>query len=171
MKSIDIRLLEVKDAKDYASSLNHQEVVKHLSDSLPYPYLEEDALDLIQSMDKESIWLFGIEYNDKLVGGFHVKRLSSIEKYTCEITYHLLPDYANKGIGFKAILLLLGYIYKETNLVRIQCKVFQDNLELMQLLEKVGFKFEGRLRASAFKNNRIIDMRLYSLIREEIKVK
>jgi len=171
MKNINIRLLDDNDAKEYALTLNNQEVQRFLSDDLNYPYTQEDSLNLIQSIDKDNFLVFGILYNDHIVGGFTLKRLSGIERYTGEITYHLLPDYHGKGIAFKALLLLLGYIYQETNIARIQCKVFQDNLELMQLLEKVGFKFEGRMRSSAIKNNKMIDMRLYSLTREEIKVK
>ena len=35
-------------------------------------------------------------------------------------------------------------------------------------LEKAGFQYEGTLRNNAVKNGKVIDMKMYSLLKEEI---
>ena len=37
-----------------------------------------------------------------------------------------------------------------------------------EVLEKAGFQFEGILRQNAIKNNKVIDMKMYSLIKEHV---
>ena len=37
-----------------------------------------------------------------------------------------------------------------------------------RVLEKAGFQYEGTLRSNAVKNGKVIDMKMYSLLKTEI---
>ena len=37
-----------------------------------------------------------------------------------------------------------------------------------RVLEKAGFQYEGTLRSNGVKNNKVIDMKMYSLLKEEV---
>ena len=43
---------------------------------------------------------------------------------------------------------------------------FAYNTASCHVLEKAGFQLEGTLRSNAVKNGRILDMRLYALVKE-----
>ena len=46
---------------------------------------------------------------------------------------------------------------------------FAYNIASCRVLEKAGFQYEGTLRSNAVKNSKVIDMKMYSLLKEEIK--
>lgn len=50
--------------------------------------------------------------------------------------------------------------------VRIFAEPFAYNIASCRVLEKAGFQFEGLLRNNAVKNGTVLDMRMYSLIKE-----
>lgn len=43
------------------------------------------------------------------------------------------------------------------------------NTASCRVLEKAGFQYEGTLRKNAVKNSRVVDMKMYALLREECK--
>ena len=59
------------------------------------------------------------------------------------------------------------YIFENTDIIRIFAEPFAYNTASCRVLEKVGFQFEGLLRSNAVKNGKVIDMKMYSLLREE----
>ncbi len=42
---------------------------------------------------------------------------------------------------------------------------FSYNIASCRVLEKAGFQFEGLLRKNAVKNGKIVDMKMYALVR------
>ena len=54
-------------------------------------------------------------------------------------------------------------------MIRIYAEPFAHNTASCRVLEKAGFQYEGTLRSNAVKNGQVMDMRIYSLLREEIK--
>jgi RimJ/RimL family protein N-acetyltransferase len=55
-------------------------------------------------------------------------------------------DFWGKGYGSDAMALLLAYGFREMNLHRIALGVFAYNPRAIRSYEKVGFRFEGRMR-------------------------
>ena len=45
--------------------------------------------------------------------------------------------------------------------------MFESNAASCRVLEKAGFKLEGRLRCGVVKSGRALNTRLYALVREE----
>ena len=56
----------------------------------------------------------------------------------------------------------------ETNphIIRIFAEPFAYNATSCRVLEKAGFQFEGLLRNNAIKNGKVLDMKMYSSIKE-----
>jgi ribosomal-protein-alanine N-acetyltransferase len=52
------------------------------------------------------------------------------------------------------------------DLERIYAQPFSNNPASARVLEKAGFVFEGRLRASVFKDNKQLDSLLYAHVRD-----
>ena len=60
---------------------------------------------------------------------------------------------------------ICSYIFKYTDIIRIFAEPFAENKASCRVLEKAGFQMEGTLRCNAVKNGKVIDMKLYALIK------
>lgn len=167
-----IRKWRIEDAADLAAALNNKKIQDNLRDGLPYPYTEKDAEDFIQVMllaDQNTTYAFAITADDKAIGSIGVFRKDNIHAQTAEMGYYLAEIYWGQGIGTKAIEQTCHYIFTCTDIIRIFAEPFANNIASCRVLEKCGFLCEGVLRSNAVKNGRIMDMKMYSLIRTEDK--
>ena len=60
-------------------------------------------------------------------------------------------------------------LFENTDVLRIFAEPFAENAASCRVLEKAGFQLEGVLRRNAVKNGQVRDMRLYSLVREDLE--
>lgn len=163
-----IRQWTIEDAADLASAVNNKNVQDHLRDGLPYPYTEEDAKDFINAMlsaDKNSVFPFAIASGRKAIGSIGVFRKENIHFRTAELGYFIAEPFWGKGFGTSAVRQICRYIFENTDIIRIFAEPFAYNAASCRILEKSGFSYEGTLRNNAFKNGRILDMKLYALIK------
>ncbi|MGN0617537.1 MAG: GNAT family N-acetyltransferase [Ruminiclostridium sp.] len=153
-----------------ASMLSDKRVQDNLRDGLPYPYTEQDGRDYISAMlsaDENSTFAFAIIYEGKVIGSIGAFRQSNIHRRTAELGYYIGADYWGKGIMTEAVKQLCSYIFENTDIIRIFAEPFAYNKGSCRVLEKAGFLFEGVMRSNAVKNGRVIDMRLYGLVKED----
>lgn len=77
---------------------------------------------------------------------------------------HLAPGN-RKGIMTDAVKQICNYVFKYSDILRINAEPFAYNTGSCRVLEKAGFQYEGTLRKNAVKNGKVIDMKMYSLLR------
>jgi RimJ/RimL family protein N-acetyltransferase len=164
-----IRGWRVEDAARLAEMLNNRNILNNLRDGLPYPYTEIDAEEYINSMlsaDKNKTFAFAITVDDKVIGSIGVFRCDNIHSRTAEMGYYIGESYWGCGLGTSAVTQVCTYIFENTDVIRIFAEPFAYNTASCRVLEKAGFQFEGLLRSNAVKDGNVIDMRMYSLIKE-----
>lgn len=164
-----IRSWRLEDAKDLAEALNNKKILDNLRDGLPYPYTVEDAKAFISAMlnaDKNQTYAFAITVDDKAIGSIGVFRKDNIHSKTAEMGYYIAEKYWGQGIGTRAVKLVCNYIFENTDIIRIFAEPFAYNIASCRILEKAGFLYEGTLRKNAIKNGVVLDMKMYSLVRE-----
>lgn len=158
-----------EDKKALAAMLNNRNILNNLRDGLPYPYTENDAGDFISSMlaaDKNKTFAFAIVYGDEVVGSIGVFRQENIHFRTAEMGYYIGEPYWGKGIGTSAVKQASRYVFENTDIIRIFAEPFAYNTASCRVLEKSGFVFEGILHGNAVKNGRVLDMKMYALVKE-----
>ena len=64
-----------------------------------------------------------------------------------------------------AVKELCRYIFETTDILRIFAEPFAYNTGSCRVLEKAGFQCEGVLKSNAFKNGKVLDMKMYALTR------
>ena len=164
-----IRNWRLEDADDLSKALNNKKILDNLRDGLPYPYTVDDAKDFISSMlnaDKDATHAFAITVDNKMVGSIGVFRKANIHCKTAEMGYYVAEPYWGQGIGTSAIEQVCNYIFENTDIMRIFAEPFAYNLGSCRILEKSGFVYEGTLRKNAVKNGVVLDMKMYSRIKE-----
>ena len=167
-----IRKWELSDAKDLAAALSNKKVQDNLRDGLPYPYTEQDGKEFISAMlsaDENETFAFAIMVDDKVVCSIGIFRQGNIHSQTAELGYYIAEEYWGKGIMTEAVKQICAYVFAKSDIIRIYAEPFAYNIASCRVLEKAGFQYEGTLRSNAVKNGKVIDMKMYSLLKEEIK--
>ncbi|PWM30899.1 MAG: GNAT family N-acetyltransferase [Clostridiales bacterium] len=165
-----IRKWELSDAADLAAALSNKKVQDNLRDGLPYPYTEQDGIEFISAMlsaDRNDIFAFAITIDDKAIGSIGAFRQDNIHKQTAELGYYIGEDYWGKGIMTEAVKQICEFVFSKSDIIRIYAEPFAYNTASCRALEKAGFQYEGTLRKNAVKNGKVLDMKMYSLLREE----
>jgi len=85
------------------------------------------------------------------------------------IGYDLAHAYWGNGIMTEALSAICRFGFEQMGLHRIEADVSADNPASGRVLEKLGFKQEGRLREQYWEWGEFHDLLLYSLLRREFE--
>ena len=163
-----IRKWRLSDAADLAKALSNPKVQDNLRDGLPFPYTEKDGLDYINAMlsaNENDTFAFAVTVDDKAIGSIGVFRQGNIHRFTGELGYYIAEEYWGNGIMTEAVKQICEYVFRNSDIIRIYAEPFSHNSASCRVLEKAGFQFEGLLRQNAVKNGKVIDMKMYALLR------
>ena len=164
-----IRPWRLEDKSALAAMINNKNILNNLRDGIPYPYTEKDAEDYISAMlsvDETKTFPFAITAGDELIGSISVFRCDNIHSRTAEVGYYIAEPYWGQGYGTCAVKQICAYIFENTDIIRIFADPFACNTASCRVLEKAGFQLEGTLRSNAVKNGKVLDMKMYALIKE-----
>ncbi len=164
-----IRKWELSDAGNLAAILSNKNIQDNLRDGLPYPYTEQDGIEFISDMlsaDENDTFAFAIIVNGKVIGSIGVFRQDNIHRRTAELGYYIAEEYWGKGIMTEAVKQICEYIFAKSDIIRIYAEPFAYNTASCRVLEKAGFQYEGTLRSNAVKNGKVIDMKMFSKLKE-----
>ncbi len=84
-----------------------------------------------------------------------------------ELGYALSTAQQGRGLMPQALGQLLADLFYRTRLERIEARCAVDNRASLRVLEKLGFRREGRLRSYFVLHGRRVDNYLYSLLRAD----
>lgn len=164
-----IRQWKIEDAESLCEALNNRKILDNLRDGIPFPYTIQDAKEYIMAMhnaDKEMVYAFAITIDDNAIGSIGAFRQANIHSRTAEIGYYIAEPYWGKGFGASALKQTCDYIFQNTDIIRIFAEPFAQNTASCRILEKCGFAYEGTLRKNAVKNGIVIDMKMYSILKD-----
>lgn len=86
------------------------------------------------------------------------------------IGYFLAESNWGKGIATSAVKGLIGFLFDNVNINRIQAEVMPSNEISKKVLLKSGFIKEGTLRQASFWSGKgIVDLEIYSILKKEYK--
>ncbi len=168
-----IRKWKLSDAADLAAAVSNKKVQDNLRDGLPYPYTEQDGAEFISDMlsaDEDETFAFAVTIDNKAVGSIGVFRQGNIHRQTAELGYYIAEEYWGKGIMTEAVRQTCEYVFDKSDIIRIYAEPFAYNTASCRVLEKAGFQYEGTLRNNAVKNGKVIDMKMYSLLKAEMRI-
>ena len=152
----------------------HSKDVYNTTLNIPHPYLETDAdwwihKRIAHTRDLGKEVTFAIRDDTaKLIGVVGADSFEPGSTHSAEIGYWLAQAYWGQGIMTDAVKTYLGYAFSELNLLRLTAHVFAFNAASARLLEKNGFKLEGRLRKHFRKDGALLDALYYGLLKEDL---
>ena len=113
--------------------------------------------------------VFGIEHisDQKLIGISMLKDINMINRIAEFAIYIGDAEYRGKGLSKPATLESLRFAFFKLGLNRIFLKVLERNITAITLYESVGFKKEGILKESVYKNDSFHNEFIYGLLKSE----
>lgn len=131
---------------------------------------EDQSRWFARQYEDPTIQMYGIMWPDEkkvdqLVG---VTGLTSIDLVNrrAEFSIYIAPDRQGDGLGRKALATLLEHGFKNYGLNLIWGETFDGNPAKV-LFERLGFKREGTRRQFYYRDGKLIDAHLYSILRSE----
>lgn len=86
-----------------------------------------------------------------------------------EFSIFIIPEFQKMGIGPKAMRLLLDYGFNTLGLQKIHGECFDYNLRGIKFFQDIGFKTTGKLVRHYFKNGKLIDAVIISILVEDYR--
>lgn len=108
----------------------------------------------------------GIWLEHHLVGGILFFPVDKTSKSTM-IGYWLGRDVGGRGIMTKAVKAMLGFVFDELQLNRLELQAHVDNLKSRALAERLGFQFEGVLRQVWTLHGKYVDHAAYAMLKSD----
>lgn len=168
-----VRKWRLSDAADLAAVLSNKKIQDNLRDGLPYPYTKQDGREYISavlSADGDDVYAFAVTIDDKVIGSIGVFRQENIHRRTADLGYYIAEKYWGRGIMTEAVKQVCEYVFDKSDIIRIYAEPFANNTASCKVLEKAGFQCEGILRSNAVKNGKVMDMRMYALLKTEFHI-
>jgi ribosomal-protein-alanine N-acetyltransferase len=169
--NVILRPWRLEDKQSLIENANNHNVSINLRDQFPYPYTGIDAdewLNIATVLIVHRNQYFAIEVENKAVGGISIEFGKDVHRYTAELGYWLGESYWNRGLMSEAVKLMKDYAFNSfPQLQRLYAGPFSCNLSSTKVLEKAGFRFEGRSRKTVVnRDGTILDQLVYSFIRD-----
>ncbi|HYK82470.1 MAG TPA: GNAT family protein [Gemmatimonadales bacterium] len=157
------------DAPSLAQHANDRRIWLNLRDRFPHPYTLADAeafLAFVATMQPRTF--FAIALDDRAVGGIGYTLQQDVERISAEIGYWIAAAYWGRGIMTSALRAVTAYAFRQHHdLRRIYALPYASNRASARVLEKAGYRLEGRMRQSVIKDGQVLDQFLYATLREE----
>jgi RimJ/RimL family protein N-acetyltransferase len=162
-----LRPLRAGDLPLMAKLINNRAIARNLL-SVPHPYKMADAREWFRRIRnnrrrKNPTWInFVIEIDGQFAGDIGLFRFAG---HKAELGYWLAKSYWGLGIMTAVVKEVVKFGFRELGLRRIYAHVFIFNKASARVLEKAGFKFEGRLAKNVRKGDRLLDEYLFARVR------
>jgi len=166
---LSLRPCREGDQAEIVRQANNPRVAVHLRDRFPQPYTWKDADEWIARVAGQSpVANFAVTVEDRFVGSIGLLPGSDIHRVSAEVGYWLGETFWGRGIASCALQGITRYAFATfPELNRLFAYVEEDHLPSIRVLEKGGFRREGRLIGAAIKDKRILNQFVYGLTRAE----
>jgi ribosomal-protein-alanine N-acetyltransferase len=157
------------DAPSLAQHGNDRRIWLNMRDAFPHPYTLADAeafLAFVAAMQPRTYFAIGLA--DQAVGGIGYTLHQDVERISAEVGYWLGTTFWGRGIMTAALRAVTAYAFRQHHeLRRIYAVPYAWSTASAHVLEKAGYRLEGRMRQSAIKDGQVIDQLLYAILRDE----
>jgi RimJ/RimL family protein N-acetyltransferase len=169
LEGCEIRSWLPTDAQAVARHANNRKIWRNLRDKFPHPYTIDDAREfLAHASSRSPETYFCIAVEGQAAGSIGYTLLDDVHRYCAEIGYWIAEAHWNRGIATQALKAVTRQAMQTHGLKRIFAAPFAWNQASARVLEKAGFVFEGRMRASAYKDGELVDQLMYAVTAPEL---
>lgn len=168
-KKTILRAIEEKDQELLLQMVNDPEIEKMIG-GYSFPVSYKNQLEWFNKIrnDSNNIRLMVETIDGETVGFANILNID----WKNRVAFHgiKLANHSNrsKGIGTDVVMTVMKYCFEELNLNRLEGSIVEYNIPSKNLyVNKLGWKIEGILRKSIFKNNQYHDNLAVAILKDE----
>ena len=166
-----LRLPRRTDAAALAERRSDRRVAEFQSWVPPYPLKRAEAMlaDLVEAdwlADDAWSMLTIADSDDTTIHG-DLALHATWDGRSIEIGYTLAPSAWGRGYALEAVDALVDHLWTDQRVTRLSAMLHPDNVASEQVLERTGFRFEGRTRLSYWVGDDNTDDLLYGMTRAD----
>lgn len=152
-KNITLREIKWADLDDYIKWGKENDYIHNFRSERYLKYDFDKIINLrkkyIESDKDDKKIHFEIDYKDNHIGWLKITRALKDEPYFKEFEIFIMEkEYQKEKIYKEAIELWLDYIFNKLDYRRISLTTWENDNKLLNVLNKLNFKQEGRIRKS-----------------------
>lgn len=135
----------------------------------PYPLNEINQDDWLKECSRRHTMVPFIAWlGEERIGYAAFSKIDDIARHA-EVSYFVIPEYANKGYGEQIVYLLLEYGFRRLNFQKVETDTFDFNKKEIEFNKRVGFKECGTNPRHYFKRGRFVDSISFYMFREDFE--
>lgn len=163
---VDLHTVEREDLTFLQRVIDDPRVWRHLGTATPKRAEDEEAW-YEATTDDDEVHLLICDSGEP-VG---IVGLSGIEPTwgVAELGYYVDPEAHGQGYATEAVALVVEYAFRDRRLEKLAADAIADNEASRRVLEKNGFREEGRFRDHAFVDGERVDVVRYGLLADEFR--
>jgi RimJ/RimL family protein N-acetyltransferase len=150
--------------------LNDTELRRLAYPGILFPLRPEDEEKWYESLDPRSDRQYSFAIESKEDSGYlgccTVCEIDAKNR-SASVGIFIRKEQWRKGYGSDALRVLVGFCFEEINLNRVMLEVYSFNTAAIRCYEKLGFKTEGVLRQSIFRDGQYHDTVAMGMLRSE----
>ena len=164
--------LRAFEADDYKTTIEwHRDIeIRNMMGSPKYFLSTENEKkwieDAIWNKDQIKVGIC-LKENDALIGFCSLSKIDILNRSAESGMTIGNKNYWSKGYGSEARLLLLDYAFSERGFNRIWACILESNIASQKMFKKCGYKIEGLLKQSIYKNGKFQNQVIMSILQEE----
>ncbi len=93
---------------------------------------------------------------------------NGLETHSCQVQGAIKKEFRGKLV-VEAYNQLLDVLFNQLNLERVQMEIPENNKQACDLAERLGFSLEGIIRHATKKDEKFLNHKMYSILKEEFK--
>jgi 8-oxo-dGTP pyrophosphatase MutT (NUDIX family) len=107
---------------------------------------------------------FAIEHADEVAGSVDLRH---VDESRGELTWSVSPLHRGRGVGVRAVRLVLSYAFEHLGLARVEAYVVPTNLAALRLAGRAGMRREGLIRSHELRDGRRHDCVLLARLADD----
>ena len=145
-ENLVLRKFKMEDDKDCIEFLSDCETCYLDGGYEPFLEMDERFYNLMNRFEKQDGRLMiELKSENKVIGTINIRDSLFRVVKSVEIGYCLNPNYRRRGYASEAIQAIIQYLFHICDVELITAKAYELNEPSIRLLEKLGFKYEGKL--------------------------
>ena len=170
--NVTVRPLRMRDAKALdEENMRNRQWLRKWEASLPGGFVSLIARDNIRSLLSYARsgggWPFVMEVDGEFAGQINVSGITWGSICQASIGYWISERFAGRGITPIAVALVTDYCFSR-GLHRIEICIRPENAASLRVVEKIGYRYEGRREKFIHINGDWRDHECFALVAEEI---
>ena len=166
-KRLLLRTLRISDAEDTFEYASDPEVTKYTFWRAHHAIEDSKRLLSWLMTDDFACWSVVHKAEQKIIGMCFLHSFN-FQHRRAELAFNLSRKYWGQGYTAEAAREMIRFAFKRWNLNRIEGTCMLENTASARVMEKLGMTFEGILRKRSYAKSRFHDLKLYSILRDEM---